>query len=146
MGGMIELKASDLRIGNIIGVTGFINGSPDGNSHHEILKNGFTGGIVSEVHSEIIILENRARINLDNIKPIPITEEELLKFEEFSHSEEDHEYLDCKIKTGLIIFHRLRKEISVGSSANWHHLENIQCIHQLQNLYHALTGKELTIN
>jgi hypothetical protein len=73
----------------------------------------------------------------DDIKPIPLTEEWLLKFGVlfgFSHcgSQYDIEFgLDC---------YNLRLPYDIGMSK---FIGEIKHVHQLQNLYFALTGKEL---
>ena len=78
----------------------------------------------------------------EDVKPIPLTKERLLKFGfEYSSSYETY----CKgdycihIKDGE--FHFMNDSCS---NAGCYYLTTIKYVHQLQNLYHAL-GEELTI-
>jgi len=79
-------------------------------------------------------------------KPIPLTEEWLLKF---GFEEDNYNYVmgvHQQIFSGLMEFdfnERLNCwEFSIGSCND---LTRIQYVHQLQNLYFALTGEELKI-
>ena len=83
-------------------------------------------------------------------KPIPLTEEWLLKFGfEYRYagwfemrSRFNGDYFEMN-------FHIITKEIHLlqDSGRKYEvHLCNIKHVHQLQNLYFALTGEELTIN
>jgi len=81
---------------------------------------------------------------LQDLKPIPLTKEWLFKFG-FGQSE-DHE---VGHNTSNIVdfyydyhFKRFRVETQEGEEIR---LPNIQYIHQLQNLYFALTGTELVL-
>ncbi len=87
--------------------------------------------------------QNTYNFETDYFEPIPLTEEWLLKFD-FSKSPFD--------KTSL----QYKKDIYslIGNEENWfclsvgnfvHTKVRIQYLHQLQNLYFALTGEELTI-
>ena len=79
--------------------------------------------------------------NTKNFQPIPLTEDWLLKFgfeKEFDYWCHSAEYF----------------EIAETTEGNWcnsingyeyRNGNNFQHVHQLQNLYHALTGEELTI-
>ena len=98
-------------------------------------------------------------------KPIPLTEEWLLKFgfEVINHSGTNFWSIDIEGDTGChpelyLHFHIKNGEIvnsglTSGETDNEYgyegertHLENsIKFVHQLQNLYFALTGKELEI-
>jgi len=83
--------------------------------------------------------------NWDRIKPIPLTEEWLLKmgFKFFGGSGYKTEYSDLhwnfSLRNGFMpdIFfkHAIKADKIIGCNY----------VHQLQNLYHALTNNELTI-
>lgn len=79
----------------------------------------------------------------NDIKPIPLTEDWLLKFgfEEIkiSNSDDGYLYSDYQLETenNVLIWFSLRKELM-----DYKHVKHV---HQLQNLYFALTGEELTI-
>ena len=116
------MKASDLRLGNLVDF------------------NGRTS-IVDTINYDCINedLDLNSKMHFDYIKPIPLTEEWLLKFG----------YIKGKIyytqkECGIISFyfndlHELKCEVY-----DWTY-ENIQYVHQLQNLYFALTSEELKI-
>jgi hypothetical protein len=71
------------------------------------------------------------------INPIPITEEWLVRFG-FEH--EETEYSNFQNKDGVRLF--FHNGVWNYSSLN----TVIKSVHQLQNLYFALTGEELTLN
>lgn len=90
----------------------------------------------------------KARLNnneteFEHRKHIPITEEWLLKFgfEEESDTEGDI-YM---VKQPLWIYENERIYYSKSRDDYFFYLKNIFYVHQLQNLYFALTGKELEI-
>tara|TARA_R110002167_G_scaffold331706_1_gene538369 strand:+ start:16534 stop:16917 length:384 start_codon:yes stop_codon:yes gene_type:complete len=76
-------------------------------------------------------------IKLMHLKPIPLTEEWLLKFG-FEKYEFDHKENQYRFKERLLV---IRKGFfcDYGTSVELKH------VHQLQNLYYALTGEELTL-
>jgi hypothetical protein len=124
------MKAKDLRIGNLV----YFN--------EELLKFDFESGW-----------------NFDFIKPIPLTEEWLLKFgfekviyESDETGYNNHYELDIK-GVGLISYlddfscalfgSKESSKDELGFLPNW---DNCKHVHSLQNLYFALTGQELTLN
>jgi hypothetical protein len=114
------MKASDLRIGNYVYDTlGKVN---------KIDLEAITY-IVKEPHNQV--------------KPIPLTEEWLLKFgfeKSKVSSQFDKEKLTIQVSNEL---ERHKKGRVYFNS--WAILEeSIKYVHQLQNLYFALTGEELT--
>jgi hypothetical protein len=79
--------------------------------------------------------------------PIPLTEEWLLKF---GFEEDNYTYIKGvhqKIFSGIMKFEfneSLKNwEFSIG---RYNDLTRVEYVHQLQNLYYALTGEELIIN
>ncbi len=114
------MRANELRIGNIIRF------SEDGTI--------FT---VDSIEQQGLSVQNEkeiAWINLDEFEPIPITADWLFRFRfvYYPHLSEFH--------GKNMIFHNWIKDrgyISWGST-------QIKYVHQLQNLYFALTGEELT--
>jgi len=123
------MKANELRLGNIVG---FYKPTLTGLQHApitEIFHNGTLDGMC-------VGFEHLNYINIESgIKPIPLTEEWLLKFGFESYYKNGSEYQDKNmylVKNGDI----------------WQNLKigvNLEHVHQLQNLYFALTGEELTI-
>lgn len=102
-------------------------------------------------------------LELDKIKPIPLTEEWLLKFGFYKlwHLSAyeytlriDEANLDIEVRQGFQgNINRFRVNLSVDGeqyaeapqSINDAWLTHIQYVHQLQNLYFSLTGTELEI-
>lgn len=125
------MKASDLRIGNLI-------------------YNGI--GEVFPVNGETINNFNAGQAVLGVFKPIPLTEEWLIKmgFEKDYKLEELEEnrlkqwgYGDIQYANFIrICYHETGK---FTTSFHGTPLTKPKCVHQLQNLYHSLTGEELTI-
>ena len=106
------IKANELRIGNIIG------------SIHTDITREVDLFLFNEIFDD--------QTYLDHLKPIPLTEEWLVRFGAKRFCK------DFNLK-GIIIHTRkrgfvLRKSVPV-----------IKYVHSLQNLIHALTNEELTI-
>lgn len=124
----MELRAQDLRIGNWVEepVLGLVK-------VHELL-NSFAG-----LMKETTLFS----INYENINPILITEEILLKcgFDLIGTS-----YF---IKSLPIIYFSkpyVEAEHLLGKANCGDKLTSVKYLHQLQNLYFALTGQELEVN
>lgn len=128
------MKASEVRIGNLV----------RNNLNGEILK-------TCDVLCDGINTDKIEGLNYGFIEPIPLTEEWLLKFgfqlrdgfsNTFKLNVEKHQY-DCSEityseKEGLLRF-------SNGKEKGTTLIPHIKYVHQLQNLYFALTGEELSI-
>ncbi len=118
------MKATDLRIGNYVNYLG------------EVQE-------VTGIDSEYVYLDTITfdYVEHDEIEPIPITEEWLLKLG-FEPEEEDSayyfseecEYLQVVNYVDGFVFEKENTE-----------LVSLNYIHELQNLYHAITGNELEI-
>lgn len=88
--------------------------------------------------------ENHIPVMFTHLKPIPLTEEILLKYG-FERWVDDVLYLNIKIGR---LEHKLRVFEKIGHVLLDHDKrigEDLKHLHQLQNLYHSLTGKELEI-
>lgn len=72
---------------------------------------------------------------IENIKPIPLTEEWLIKFG-FKHYLYGYRLKSIVLEQYSSIYYKIR---------GYAHNSNIGYVHQLQNLYFDLTGKELFI-
>ena len=126
------MKANEIRIGNI--VKSLVN-NEEFSIVDEIGHKGALGYYVSlNNQSSYVWLQHNDR---DLVLPIPLTEEWLLKFG-FYNSEV---FKNSFIKNGVDIY--------IQDTAFWYDLANdsieIKTIHQLQNLYFALTNEELTM-
>ena len=73
-------------------------------------------------------------------KPIPLTEEWLLKFG-FEKEKENYSWY-FKGKVIINVFNDVAYKLNTGGCTRY---EPFKHVHQLQNLYFALTGEELTI-
>jgi len=116
------MKASELRIGNLVKI------------------NGIELALTSDLFCLVVDGQTAPP------EPIPLTEELLLKFG-FSKS---NDYLYLEFKNGNISFNdELKNGVSlcVGEyCTRGSEFDNIIYVHQLQNLYFALTNDELIIN
>ncbi len=110
------MKANELRIGNKF-----------------YLPNGEIGTIsYHEIRLLIVAMEK------PNYNPIPLTEEWLLKFGAKELNAKRDVLKEFVLKT---------VRIEMSNSGNFYYKNSIlilESVHQLQNLYFALTGKELT--
>jgi hypothetical protein len=141
---MEKLKASDLRIGNLLQDESSIILKVVGLSNFRVLR---TPSVVCEalndqVLREIDILPGEAR-------PIPLSETILKEWRGFKEVPRE----GLQIELPNLPNKRLYIPMDNESEARiiWHSniltiAKGISCLHQLQNLYFALTGQELTVN
>jgi hypothetical protein len=114
------MKANELRIGNIV-------------SMHRYIGNYWSWTFIS--HEDIYSI---ACGNEKNYNPIPLTEEWLLKFGAKELNAKRDVLKEFVLKT---------VRIEMSNSGNFYYKNSkliLESVHQLQNLYFALTGKELT--
>jgi len=120
------MKAAELRLGNWF------------NYFHP--ENGFSDTQIDIDYLILLDSEDFERSDYE-FEPIPLTEEWLIKFG-FSEKDERFEVIDYWKDT---------LKVSIGKSRTWFCIKNnsfsvtIKHIHQLQNLYFALTGEELVL-
>ena len=120
------MKATELRIGNYIDYT----------TEREIVTMQITYEYIRLIHN-----------GNKNFKPIPLTEEWLLKFGfEFSRDPESNYY---EKTFDFTAFYKVVIERKIGSDvfcySSFFSTTQLIYVHQLQNLYFALTGEELTL-
>jgi len=110
------MKAQELRIGNLV----------------QFYSKKRGAWKLDKVHSDYFKPKE-----LSNVKPIPLTEEwlERLGFNDGS---------DLQITENIYLIAMSDNSVRLAESGNFIGV-NIQYVHQLQNLYFALTQKELTI-
>ncbi|KAA2223021.1 hypothetical protein [Chryseobacterium sediminis] len=123
------IAPQELRLGNLIGYDG------------KIFK-------VKEIRNYIIVCD-RGKGNVDftskEIEPIELTEEWLLKFG-FEKKAEHNLKLDVLTRSIIHAYTHGKVEIELGNRSGYSFgYPEVQFVHQLQNLYFALTGEELTI-
>lgn len=127
------MKAEELRIGNWISV-------PDSFKpirHNTAVRDIHKDGINKHWGGEAIYFYNL-------VQPIPLNEEWLLKFG-FEQECIDDYIIDLKDGCQLSVDIK-NKKVYIGESVEWGCPRiNYNYVHQLQNLYFALTGEELTI-
>lgn len=131
------MDVKELRIGNLIHFNG---------SREEV---GVVTGIVESVFDSPATIYLNYRIDIttstDKTNPIPLTEEWLLRFG-FKNTDTGFEIKAWRENDFNIIL--VGHKYAVPSSSGFFGLVNtshINYIHQLQNLYFAITGKELTL-
>jgi hypothetical protein len=134
------MKASELRIGNWVEVEGFCC-------------------TVSELNITDVTITNHVAYENDvfcllgnGVEPIPLTEEWLLKFGFVKDAQIfDIQYYEKQFLKAATLSIQLcngiceKRNAGIGYDLEWIFIGDIIYVHQLQNLYHALTGKELTI-
>ena len=130
------MTAVELRIGNLVDL---------GNRIAKVIEINHLACVVVDLEETQDTIED-----YDRTKPIPLTEEWLLKFgfeleHEFTNAYKlyttKHPY-DCSNITYSINEKMLR--FSNGENKGSTLIPHIKYVHQLQNLYFALTGEELT--
>lgn len=113
------MRASELRIGNWV---------------YSELRN-----MQIELFDFADILNYYNANNLDHIEPIPLTEEWLVKFG-FEDNGQSYEIEYCVVRRN----YNNKVMFDLFKNGEFIHSE-LKHVHQLQNLYFALTGEELTI-
>jgi hypothetical protein len=121
------MKATEFRIGNIVYVKGKVD-ELNGIADNDYYSTGYGHGVWD-----------------NDIEPIPLTEEWLLKFgfEKITHAVRSYSYHICDKNERYWFFRisgqfgTITREITCVLSYEIKH------VHQLQNLYFALTGEEL---
>lgn len=88
---------------------------------------------------------SEAGMDFDNIDPIPLTEEILLKcgFKKSKEGYWDNGVIEVGYTTSDEYF---QYEYLTGVGTSMTEMVNVKYLHQLQNLYFCLTGKELEVN
>ena len=119
------MKASELRIGNLI----------------EFWSVYDTVILINSINEDT----SYANVYLNEIKPIPLTEEWLLKFG-FEIIWDSKYLTQYTLQSNMMFHYELDKPKNIWYARfGKYELEHIKYVHQLQNLYFALTGEELTI-
>lgn len=122
-----ELKASDLRIGNYVKF---------GKLFKKVVEISQDGFYVLDKDGTTL------KSTWADLQPIPLTEDILLKcgFQKISTNyEKGFLLLWGNLKTGTIDF------VLIEPHSNIRHVTALSYLHQLQNLYFALTNEELEI-
>ena len=127
------MKASDLRIGNLV------------QSYADIITVEYVDKLLLKgfFHRDIIY---NTSIQIKHCKPIPLTEEWLVKLG-FTrhHADYSNNVIYIKNVPDNTEFEWGVYPNELGSGIQIQNRKLLKYVHQLQNLYHALTGEELTI-
>lgn len=132
------MKATELRIGNLVTQNGFLGYVYSIKSAEPRVNKRYSD-------KEIITLFDNGLtvVTIEDIKPIPLTEEWLLNFgfelinNEFFKSRNSEICLFWTVNKNKMIPEYNEKRLITGYDFKY--------FHQLQNLYFALTGEELTL-
>lgn len=136
------MKASELRIGNLV--------IRDGNIL-EVVRISKEDVINYELFKECI----GQQVNSGVVKPIPLTEEWLLKFGFEKDERVTMDSYQIRFKQHCYRAEKFLSDIKPKNTYDFrlqytvnesYYLSSIRYLHQLQNLYFALTGEELKLN
>ena len=126
------MKANELRIGNLI----IGEYTHDYDRKEQLLCKVVVIDSVGETQHSIWVDSNSSVETFDDFKPIPLTEDWLKRF----GIKND---IDVWELTGVFWLQELEDGcFFLGCNSGWTGIE-IKYVHQLQNLYFALTGEEL---
>lgn len=123
------INANELRIGNYVNYYQVYIRVLSINSPHASEQERYDGKYILEIGSP-----DSFNVSINEVSPIPLTEELLLRFG--FEAIQDGYY-----KKGEITWNIYNEQCHF---IDWE-LPHIQHLHQLQNLYFALTGQELTL-
>jgi hypothetical protein len=122
------MKPEELRIGNIVAEFGI-----------PIIV---TGSLIARLEE----ITNKGKIAID-LSPIPITDEWLLEKCGFKEKKDfAGKYFELNADRVYLWDNGIEYERTVAPGIRVNLFKKYQYIHQLQNLYYALTGEELTVN
>lgn len=138
------IKASELRVGNAVEVN--LKSNDEAISHTVIIESLNDRGInlsshAENVNADTVFSQIVCQWLFEHISGIPLTPEILEKcgFNPFLHNFEK----SIKISYSL---HDNFAYVGNSTSTSGTSVKNIKHLHQLQNLYFALTGEELQVN
>lgn len=126
------MKANELRIGNLV----FVD---NGNNIHAVCQIR-KDRIQADYIREDTLQPHCSYIEIERVVGIPLTEEwvHLLGFENCC----DNGYSIKNVHVTRLITGQIGFKFTSNGAVTWIYYEHV---HQLQNLYYTLTGKELTI-
>ena len=135
------MKASDLRVNNYVSVKESELKSFLDDYGLQGIENSFEVVSIDNVYLNILIDGLECEYYLSDCEPIPLTEEWLKRFGfDFTPSE-------YYVKNDFSCFFGFTDETAgkIIFASNFKKRIIIKYVHQLQNLYHALTGEELEL-
>lgn len=145
------IKAEELRLGNLVEIDNGLLPETKGKPHVVIGIQNRSDKDFPDSDSVISLIPNeRSWRNYSQwneyIKPIPLTEEWLLKFGFFVSTRKNCYYKNWGTNGVELIVHDYHYKGGFEYELGSNKYKVVEYIHQLQNLYFALTGEELTIN
>ncbi len=127
------MKAEELRIGNLL------YHNEDWSCHNELREFEFAWS-----ESDWYAL-GECTLFLENVKPLKLTEYRLLKFG-FKNSKYNPSYFELELDSEhCLAFSDNELTIECEDSFYSANMKHIKHVHQLQNLYFALTSQELVL-
>lgn len=136
------MKANELRIGNFVQAI-----FHDKNSE---IKNFYNVCKICNISEQGIsanrVFPDDSTSYTGSFEPIPLTEEWLLKFGFENHIINEHTIYQNNWKKGFLTILWRKYGTYYDFSTGRFIIGSISFVHQLQNLYFALTGEELTID
>ncbi len=130
------MKATELRIGNYVNFK-----DRKDILYCEVNEISLAGGTHIIRHFKEYGYEDDQPEIIEDLTPIPLTEDWLLKFEHESRSDGFYSKEDGSFRIRLFKHNNIFKY----ALSNWVTI-SLEYVHTYQNLYFALTGKELQIN
>jgi hypothetical protein len=128
------MKANELRIGNYV--------------NYEQTTHIITSVNMDYSISVWIDINNKEHLyphKNSELKPIPLTEEWLLRFG-WGKGEYDSEYIDnISLKQEVLSYNLNANMFCIETNCDIMEISHINYVHQLQNLYFALTNEELKL-
>lgn len=94
-------------------------------------------------HVGVVVNSSMAWINIESVKPIPLTEEWLIKFGFESEQNDYDKQINCFVFNQITLYDHQNGSYSLYRYNDAH--VYLPHVHQLQNLYFALTSEELSI-
>ncbi len=131
------MKASELRIGNLVldPVLGIVKVV-------DILSTNVIGVQTSHLKVNKVKSTKTFMVDVEDLQPIPLNEEKLLKFGWEQYHNTNHYFIGeltiCYVNKNLGFKIAYLDMVAIDSIS-------IKYVHQLQNLYFALTGEELKL-
>ena len=142
------MKASELRIGNLV-YRRFWN--PEPNNERHSFEFAEVCSISKEGAVNVSVGRVRLKLKLEDVTPIPLTEELYLSlgfskgssgwFRITYFSEEDAD--DVNVISVNVFSNRCTVDVESEETRSAYTAKGIQYVHQLQNLFFALAGEEL---
>jgi hypothetical protein len=132
------MKANELRIGNWIELDNDLRLE---HKHNQRINK------IRTIDCQLVSDENEYYGQLyEFIKPIPLTEEWLVRFG-FTPDHNDY-FFECEDHGVELEASWSSRNMQTGETFGWHisEYQHVKSVHQLQNLYFALTGEELKLN